>query len=932
MSHLTWKSIFCLILHLAFAGYAYAQTTTYHLHKELSSTTNLFQLQTSNPDGTTAAATSANLKNLATGEYIVKAFDTQANVPNVSGVIPAGSTVTFTLWMKKSATSGVMYPRAKLYLNSSSGTLIGTSTSATQLTTTLAKYTFTATTGSNITMTTTDRFYLWTGVSVTTIATVNTNAVLNVEGTLNGNYDSTVAIPSPIPAPTISNLSPTSGVIGTPVTVTGTNFGATQGTSTIAFNGITATATSWSNTSIVATVPVGATTGAVAVTKSGLASNGVAFTVKPKIDSITPGSGPVGTSVTVAGSSFGATQGTSTITFNGVSTTPTSWNNTGIVALVPASAVTGPVIVTVNGQASNSFSFIVAPKINSLSPTSGSVGDSATISGTTFGASQGTSTVTFNGTTASPTSWSATSVVAPIPSGATTGLVLVTVGGVSSNGVNFTVNAPGTVSGKVTRDDGTTPITGATVKAMQGSTIVATTVTNSTGDYTLALLAQGSYVIEASASGYGTKNQKSVTVNGGAIITVNLSLDAIIAGPISYLYDAAGRLVSAIGPTETIKYNYDAVGNLLSISRQSSSQLSIINVLPNSGPVGTIVTINGTGFSGVASENTVQFNGVAAVITSATINRIITTVPSGVSPGTIQIALTTPGGTVMTPFTVEAASSQPKIQVTPGNISVAPANQVQFTATITGLADQSIKWSVNGVDGGNASVGTISSTGLYTSLNLPSASIHNIRATSIANPLVFGQAQVATLDPAYAQAVISPSVSILRPVVIASATAPSVSIRINLSTVLSGVTAAGVSVRNNSTTVTSTPTAPLLSVRRAPQTIAFGSISPNLSLTTGPHVQAVSPANGSKGTTFTLTITGVNLQGATGLKFITSAGALDSNVTATGASVSPDGTSLTASVTIGATAALGTRIVVVTTSANNSLAVDVGSNIIEVVP
>jgi hypothetical protein len=80
-----------------------------------------------------------------------------------------------------------------------------------------------------------------------------------------------------------------------------------------------------------------------------------------------------------------------------------------------------------------------------------------------------------------------------------------------------------------------------------------------------------------------------------------------------------------------------------------------------------------------------------------------------------------------------------------------------------------------------------------------------------------------------------------------------------------------------------------------------------------------------------LTITGINLEGATGLKFITSAGALDSNVTATGITVNTDGTSMTATVTVSATAALGTRIVVVTTSANNSLAVDVGSNIIEVV-
>src|SRR5438477_11102778 len=77
--------------------------------------------------------------------------------------------------------------------------------------------------------------------------------------------------------------------------------------------------------------------------------------------------------------------------------------------------------------------------ITILNPTSGVVGTSVTISGANFGASQGTSTVTFNGIGATPTSWSAASIVAPVPAGATTGNVVVTVGGVASNGVSFTV-------------------------------------------------------------------------------------------------------------------------------------------------------------------------------------------------------------------------------------------------------------------------------------------------------------------------------------------------------------------------------------------------------------------------------------------------------------------------------------------------------------
>jgi hypothetical protein len=164
----------------------------------------------------------------------------------------------------------------------------------------------------------------------------------------------------------------------------------------------------------------------------------------PSITSLNPTSGVVGTSVTINGTNFGATQGTSSVTFNGATAMPTRWSATSIVVPVPTGVTTGSVVVTVGGVASNGASFTVtipAPSITSLNPTSGVVGTSVTITGTNFGATQGASTVTFNGMSATPTSWSATSIVAPAPAGATTGNVVVTVGGVASNGVGFTVVA-----------------------------------------------------------------------------------------------------------------------------------------------------------------------------------------------------------------------------------------------------------------------------------------------------------------------------------------------------------------------------------------------------------------------------------------------------------------------------------------------------------
>jgi hypothetical protein len=83
-----------------------------------------------------------------------------------------------------------------------------------------------------------------------------------------------------VPAPSITGLTPNSGAIGSSVVIAGSNFGTTQGTSTVSFNGTVATTvSSWSSTSVTAIAPTGATTGNVVVTVGGVASNGVLFTV-----------------------------------------------------------------------------------------------------------------------------------------------------------------------------------------------------------------------------------------------------------------------------------------------------------------------------------------------------------------------------------------------------------------------------------------------------------------------------------------------------------------------------------------------------------------------------------------------------------------------------------------------------------------------------
>jgi 6-phosphogluconolactonase (cycloisomerase 2 family) len=63
------------------------------------------------------------------------------------------------------------------------------------------------------------------------------------------------ALPDADATPVLSAITPTTGIVTTSITLTGSRFGASQGSSTVTVGGVTAAVTSWSDTAIVATVP-----------------------------------------------------------------------------------------------------------------------------------------------------------------------------------------------------------------------------------------------------------------------------------------------------------------------------------------------------------------------------------------------------------------------------------------------------------------------------------------------------------------------------------------------------------------------------------------------------------------------------------------------------------------------------------------------------
>jgi YD repeat-containing protein len=663
-----WRLLIaCLLLLTCLSRTTEAQTPAYHLDNP-SGVSGQWLLSTSNPTGTVWTVKSQSLSGAATGEYFIASFATASGDPGKTGTIPSGSTVTFTVSMQESKNGGTIFPRAKLYLNSASGTLLCIGTGTNAITATATLYTFSCSTTAAITMTSTDGYFLWVGVNMTKApGGSGITANLQFNGAKGGVTDSTVVAPGP-PPPSITSLSPTSGPANTSVTVTGSRFGIPQGTSTIQFNGTTATPFSWSDGTIVVPVPVGATTGAVVVNAGGSNSNGVTFTVTPgpSITGLSSSSGAPGTAVTINGQNFASTQGSSVVRFNGLPATVTSWGANSIGVTVPAGVTTGPVTVTVSGQTSNGVTF-TAITSGTLSGTVTSSADGSAISGATVQALQN-GTVKASASTASNGSYSIPNLASgnyDVQTSATgfgaalTNSVAVIAGQTAT--ANFSLSSPGTISGKVTQADGVTAIPGAKVQYFVGSASGGNTSTDSAGSYSISGLSTGSYTLEAGANGYVTQSQ-TINLTGSSTSTSNFLLQAVGAGPINYVYDELGRLVSVIDSSgDTATYRYDAVGNILSISRQNSNKLAIISFTPQSGTAGAAVTINGTGFSTTAAQDSVSFNGVSATVISGTATQINVTVPATASTG--PIAVTTAAGSVSSNanFTVLTSSGAPTI-------------------------------------------------------------------------------------------------------------------------------------------------------------------------------------------------------------------------------------------------------------------------------
>ncbi|MGD1055937.1 MAG: IPT/TIG domain-containing protein [Solirubrobacteraceae bacterium] len=152
--------------------------------------------------------------------------------------------------------------------------------------------------------------------------------------------EATAAVISDLP--TITSFTPTSGITGSTVTITGT--GLSKATA-VHFGSAKATFTADSATQVEATVPNGAPSADISVTTpAGTATSKTLFKPTLSVVSFTPTSGAVGKVVTITGVGFTKS---STVSFNGTAAkTVTYVSSTTLKATVPSGATSGVISVT----------------------------------------------------------------------------------------------------------------------------------------------------------------------------------------------------------------------------------------------------------------------------------------------------------------------------------------------------------------------------------------------------------------------------------------------------------------------------------------------------------------------------------------------------------------------------------------------------------
>jgi hypothetical protein len=430
------------------------------------------------------------------------------------------------------------------------------------------------------------------GVQVPPGAVTGPISVVNTLGTGSSAESFTV-----IPPPSISSFTPNTGEAGTVVTLTGTGLATT---SSVSLNGsLNASFSVVSDTEVAVTIPPGATTGRFSLsTTGGSATSSRSFIVKslvaPAVTSFSPGGGGGNTLVQVTGSGF---TGATAVRFNGYAVYQFYVvSDTRLDTYVPTGARTGPITVentAGTGTSSESFTVPRPPTVAVFSPVQGQAGTAVTIEGSGF---TGATKVLFSSFDASFTVVSDTRIIATVPSGSTSGqLTIYAPSGYAGSSDSFSVLSTAAPT-----------ITGISPASGTSNTLVTIKGTGFTG---------------ATRVSFNGVETTSVYPSSDTEIRIHPPL-AVTTGPVA----VTNSVGTATSPT-----------HFTVLPSSTQPRPVITDFSPASGPPGTVVTINGTGFT---KTQYVIFEGTGHTSPKVTVvsdTQLTATVPSGATTGTLAV-------------------------------------------------------------------------------------------------------------------------------------------------------------------------------------------------------------------------------------------------------------------------------------------------------
>jgi hypothetical protein len=248
-----------------------------------------------------------------------------------------------------------------------------------------------------------------------------------------------------ITRPIITSISPASGRAKTTVVVRGHKFDSKSTNNLVTINGQEVTMVTSAADSLSITVPVGATTGRFVVTVTGEKEVSSEIFVVTSIKSFFPLDGVPGTRVFIQGYDFDRNLANNTVTFGMLPALVEASTDTTLTAIVPIGAFTSFITVTAKGVTSKTSTpfRVFPPIITSVTPNSGPIGATVTISGAHFDPEPANNIVHFGGVRATMNSASASELRVSVPAASTYELLSVSSNGLSvKSSVPFVVTSP----------------------------------------------------------------------------------------------------------------------------------------------------------------------------------------------------------------------------------------------------------------------------------------------------------------------------------------------------------------------------------------------------------------------------------------------------------------------------------------------------------